>query len=75
MIENDINIEDVDVTTEERRKDPTREEMREYFKLVKESVKQIDIKNGAKVFTFDDGFTCFARNQKNADKKHERSFR
>jgi hypothetical protein len=58
---------------ERRRKDPTREEMKEYFELVKEKVKSININMGAKEFSFDDGFSCIARDQKNADRKHQNS--
>lgn len=58
---------------EKRRKDPTPAEMKEYFKLVKEKVKSINLSRGAKEFTFDDGFSCIARDQKNADRKHENS--
>ena len=57
------------------KKDPTKEELEEYFKLVKESVKLIKISRGAKEFIYDDGFSCIARNQKNADRKHRNSLK
>lgn len=56
---------------EKRRKDPTEAEMKEHFKLVKEKVKLIILSRGAKEFIFDDGFSCTARDQKNADRKHQ----
>ncbi len=39
-------------------------------KAVKERVRQIALSNGAYEYNFPDGFTCIARNQKNADRKH-----
>lgn len=58
-----------DVT--QKRKDPTEAELKEYFQLVGQKNRLIDLKNGAKEFTFDDGFTCIARDQKNADRKYQ----
>ena len=58
---------------ERKRKDPTEAEMLEYFKLVKEKIKSIHLTKGAKEFLFDDGFSCIARDQKNADRKHQNS--
>lgn len=55
----------------EKRKDPTEAEMKEYFQKVGEKVKSIDIKNGAREFKFEDEFSCIARDQKNADRKHQ----
>lgn len=64
---NDVQIKD----DSERRKDPTPEELFVYFKQVDERLKAINNqKDGVKEFTFDDGFSCVARNQKNADRKH-----
>lgn len=55
----------------ERRKDPTPEELKDYFKQVDERLKAINNqKDNVKEFTFDDGFSCVARDQKNADRKH-----
>jgi len=65
--EKELNTEEIT----EKRKDPTEAELKEYFKKVDENVKKIAIKRGAKEFTFDDGFSCVARDQKNADRKHQ----
>lgn len=64
---NDIEFKD----DSERRKDPTPEELKDYFKQVDERLKAINNqKDNVKEFSFDDGFSCVARDQKNADRKH-----
>jgi hypothetical protein len=55
----------------EKRKDPTEAELKEYFQKVTEKVKTINVKNGAREFSFEDGFSCISRDQKNADRKHQ----
>lgn len=65
--------ENIEVNSDEKtekRKDPTEAELKEYFRLVGEKVKTINIKKGAKEFTFDDGFSCISRDQQSADRKH-----
>ena len=63
-----------DVT--QKRPDPTEAELHEYYVNVKERVKTINVGNGkGKEFTFDDGFSCIARDQKNADRKHQNSLK
>lgn len=61
----------VDEVDEKKKKDPTPEELQEYFVQVKQKVKTLNIKGGAQEFTFDDGFSCVARDNKNADRKHQ----
>jgi len=53
-----------------RRPDPTPAELKEYFEKVDERQKFLAIQKGAQEFTFDDGFSCIARDHKNADRKH-----
>jgi len=65
--EKELNTEEIT----EKRKDPTEAELKEYFKKVDENKKNMAIKRGAKEFTFEDGFSCIARDQKNADRKHQ----
>ena len=63
-------VDEIKDEIKEKRKDPTEAELKEYFKEVDEKVKSININKGAKEFTFNDGFSCVARDQKNADRKH-----
>ena len=66
-------LNDVEIKEEEipKRKDPTPAEMKDYFKKVDDRKKWLTLnKDGAKEFEFEDGFTCIARDQRNADRKH-----
>jgi hypothetical protein len=68
-------METEDVSKEEnkteKRKDPTEAELKEYFKQIDQKNKSILIKKGAKEYSYDDGFSCICRDQKNADRKHQ----
>ena len=63
-------VDEIKDDIKEKRKDPTEAELVEYFKEVDKKVQNINIIKGAIEFTFDDGFSCVARDQQNADRKH-----
>lgn len=72
-VDSDNNVSPVPQFEEKpkRKVDPSETELKEYFKQVRERTKQLDIKGGAKEFTFEDGFSCIARDEKNANRKHQ----
>jgi len=63
-------VDEIKDEIKEKRKDPTEAELKDYFNKVDEKIKSIHINKGAKEFTFEDGFSCVARDQQNADRKH-----
>ena len=56
--------------SEKTKKDPTPEELNNYFGQVQDRIRIKNIEKGVGEFDFEDGFSCFARDQKNADRKH-----
>ena len=56
--------------SEKTKKDPTPEELNNYFGQVQDRIRIKNIETGVGEFDFEDGFSCFARDQKNADRKH-----
>ena len=67
-----MKVEDVT----KKRPDPTEAELHDWYVNVKERANTINVSKGkAKEFTFDDGFSCIARDQKNADRKHQNSLK
>jgi hypothetical protein len=70
-IENDSAIEQPLLDEEVKRHDPTEAELREYFIKIKRRERLINIKKGAKEFSFENGnFTCIARDEANANRKY-----
>lgn len=70
-VDSDSNVISEPSNIPNRKVDPSETDLREYFKQINEKIKQLDIKGGAKEFTFEDGFSCIARDEKNANRKHQ----
>lgn len=70
-VDNNVSSEQKLPETPNRKVDPSETELKEYFKQINQKIKQLDIKGGAKEFTFEDGFSCIARDEKNANRKHQ----
>lgn len=69
-IDNDV-ANDVISGLDTKRHDPTEAELKAYFIKMKQQEKLINLKRGAKEFSFENGnFTCIARDEVNANRKY-----